>query len=122
MEKVLGIGGLFFRSEDPDALAAWYRDALGIDLVPSDYDTEPWSQQAGPTVFAPFRSDTSYYPSQQQTMVNFRVRDVDAMAEQLRAKGAEVTVDPETYPNGRFARTHDPDGNAIELWEPKTPA
>ena len=55
-------------------------------------------------------------------MVNFRVRDVDAMAEQLRAKGAEVTVDPETYPNGRFARTHDPDGNAIELWEPKTPA
>ncbi len=118
MEKVLGIGGLFFRSKDPHSLAAWYKDALGIDLVPTDYDTLPWSQEAGPTVFAPFEDSTEYYPANQQVMLNFRVASVEAMATQLKEHGAEVTVDPETYPNGRFARSQDPEGNVFEIWEP----
>lgn len=119
MEKALGIGGLFFKAKDPEALARWYADNLGVDLVPSDYDTPPWKQQAGDTVFAPFSADTDYFGrAEQQWMVNFRVRDLDAMAAQLRANGIEVTLDPETYPNGRFARIHDPEGNPVELWEP----
>jgi glyoxylase I family protein len=120
MQNVTGIGGLFFRSKDPQSLSKWYRDNLGIDLVPSDYSQKPWSQEAGPTVFAPFPSDSDYFGKPEQNwMVNFRVRDLAAMVEQLRAAKIEVRVDPEVYPNGRFARLHDPEGNPIELWEPK---
>ena len=120
MERVTGIGGLFFRAKDPTALAQWYKDSLGIDLVPADYDQKPWSQDAGPTAFAPFARDTDYFGKMtQQWMVNFRVRDLDAMATQLRTMLIEVHVDPQSYPNGRFARLHDPEGNPIELWEPK---
>ena len=120
MERVTGIGGLFFRAKDPAALAQWYKDALGIDLVPADYNQKPWSQEAGPTAFAPFDHDTDYFGNAaQQWMVNFRVRDLDAMVAQLRAKEIEVRIDPETYPNGRFARIHDPEGNPVELWQPK---
>ena len=120
MERVTGIGGLFFRAKDPTALAQWYKDKLGIDLVPTDYSQKPWSQEAGPTAFAPFEQDTEYFgKTQQQWMVNFRVRNLDAMVAQLRAMKIEVRVDPESYPNGRFARLHDPEGNPIELWEPK---
>lgn len=121
MEKVLGIGGLFFRSKDPAALAKWYEDNLGVSVVPSTYEESPWMQDAGPTVFAPFAQDTSYFgDSKQMWMVNFRVRDLDAMAAQLKAAGAAVEIDKETYPNGRFARVYDPEGNPVELWEPKT--
>lgn len=118
MHKVLGIGGVFFRAADPVSLADWYHTHLGIDLVPGDYDTPPWQQQAGPTAFAPFAADTGYFPPAKQWMINFRVADLDAMIAQLRAARIEVTPGPETYPNGRFARLHDPEGNAIELWEP----
>src|SRR6187431_790730 len=101
---VTGIGGLFFRAKDPAALARWYQTHLGIDPVPADYDTQPWCQQAGPTAFAPFPHDTDYFPPDKQFMLNLRVRDLDALVTQLRTAGIEVTVDPETYPNGRFAR------------------
>lgn len=120
MEKVVGIGGLFFRSQYPAALAAWYEDHLGITPVPLAYDQPSWSQEAGPTVFAPFPADTTYFDRPEQGwMVNFRVRDLDAIVGQLQAAGIAVKLDPESYPNGRFARTHDPDGNPVELWEPK---
>ena len=120
MERVTGIGGLFFRAKDPAALAQWYKDTLGIDLVPADYSQKPWSQEAGPTAFAPFALDTDYFgKAEHQWMINFRVRNLDAMVAQLRAMKIEVRVDPETYPNGRFARLHDPERNPIELWEPK---
>ena len=76
---------------------------------------------AGFTVFAPFPNDTKYFGRpEQQFMINFRVRSLDAMVAQLRKAGITVTVDPQAYPNGRFARLHDPEGNPIELWEPKT--
>ena len=120
MHRVTGIGGLFFRAQNPTVLAQWYQEHLGVDLVPGDYDQKPWSQEAGPTVFAPFPSDSDYFGNVAKNwMINFRVRNLDAMAEQLRAAGIDVRVDPDEYPNGRFARLHDPEGNPIELWEPK---
>lgn len=122
MERVQGLGGVFWRSDDPERLGDWYRTRLGVEGAPSDYGTLPWQQEAGPTVFAPFERATTYFASErQQVMFNFRVRDLDAMAAQLRDLGEEVTMDPETYPNGRFARLHDPEGNAAELWEPQSP-
>ncbi len=120
MERVTGIGGMFFRAKDPDKLASWYNDNLGVSPVPDDYDHDPWKQEAGPTAFAPFDADTEYFGrSEQQWMINFRVRNLDAMVAQLRAAKIEVSVVEEEYPNGRFARLHDPEGNPIELWEPK---
>jgi len=120
MEKVAGIGGLFFRAENPGQLAQWYEEHLGIPQVPTSYDEDSWGQEAGPTVFAPFSMDTEYFGRPEQAwMINFRVRDLAAMVAQLQAAGIEVQVDPEEYPNGVFARLHDPEGNPIELWEPR---
>lgn len=123
MEKVTGIGGLFFRAKDTEGLSRWYEEHLGVSGAPTDYDTPCWVQSAGPTVFAPFPEDTDYFgPSDQAWMINFRVSDLNAMAAQLRDAGIAVTVDPKVYPNGRFARIVDPEGNPIELWEPADPA
>ncbi len=119
MEKVLGIGGFFFRAKDPKALAKWYEDHLGVTMTPRSYDETPWRQEAGTTVFAPFAQNTDYFGDPRlQWMINFRVRDLDKMAAQLRAAGIAVEVDPETYPNGRFAKLNDPEGNPIQLWQP----
>jgi predicted enzyme related to lactoylglutathione lyase len=119
MEKVTGIGGVFFRARDPRAPGLWYWEHLGVTLTPGEYGKPPWWQEAGPTVFGPFEEKTEYFgKASQGWMVNFRVRDLDLMKAQLEAAGIAVTVDPETYPNGRFARIHDPEGNPIELWEP----
>ena len=119
MERVTGIGGLFFRARDPAALARWYADHLGIDPVPASYEERPWWQQRGPTVFSPFPADSDAFGRPEQAwMLNLRVRDLDAMVTQLRAAGVEATPDPQAYPNGRFAITADPEGNPIQLWEP----
>jgi predicted enzyme related to lactoylglutathione lyase len=115
MERVLGIGGHFMRAGDPAALNAWYRECLGIDADEHGL----WLQEAGPTVFATFESETGYFGSPtQQTMLNFRVRDLDAMLAQLRAKGADVAADTQDMEGvGRFGWVTDPEGNRIELWE-----
>ena len=119
MERVTGIGGFFFRAKDPKALAQWYADQLGINTIPQSYDATPWRQEAGTTAFAPFKQDTTYFGDMRlQWMINFRVRDLDKMAAQLRGNGVAVEVDPETYPNGRFAKLADPEGNPIQLWQP----
>ena len=116
MERVLGIGGYFIRSSDPAALSAWYRESLGLDAD----EMGLWSQEAGPTVFATFESGTDYFGSRtQQTMLNFRVRDLDAMLAQLRANGAAITDEPQEMAGvGRFGWVTDPEGNRIELWQP----
>jgi predicted enzyme related to lactoylglutathione lyase len=120
MEKVTGIGGLFFRAKDPKALAKWYSDQLGINLVPSNDNDSAWRQEAGPCAFQPFPEKTTYFGDEsKQWMVNFRVRDMDKIASQLRSAGITINIDPKTYPNGRFAHLHDPEGNPIELWEPQ---
>lgn len=122
MERVTGIGGIFFRAHDPAALSRWYETHLGVTSVPSDYDHLPWQQDSGPTAFAPFPLATDYFGNPAQAwMINFRVRDLDAIAKQLLAAGIPVKIDPENYPNGRFARLADPEGNPIELWEPAEP-
>jgi glyoxylase I family protein len=119
MERVLGLGGVFFRARDPKALAAWYERHLGIPRPPDGTGGEEWRTEAGVTAFSPFPQTSKYFGrDEQQWMLNFRVRDLDAMAAQLRAAGIEVEVNPETYDFGRFARLHDPEGNPIELWQP----
>ena len=119
MEKILGIGGFFFRSKDSKALAKWYQDHFGINPSPKTAEELPWRQEAGVTVFAPFVATSDYFGDpEKQWMINFRVRSIDAMVAQLRKAGIEV-ADPQDYPPvGKFARLKDPEGNPIELWEP----
>lgn len=118
MEKVLGFGGLFLRAKDPQRLAAWYRDHLGIDLVPQGPDDAPWMADGGATVFAPFAEDTDYFAATSSFMINFRVANLDAMMTQLEAAGIAVTFTEEMAGVGRFAHLSDPEGTPIELWEP----
>jgi catechol 2,3-dioxygenase-like lactoylglutathione lyase family enzyme len=112
---VEGIGGFFFRATDPDGLALWYRTHLGVGD-----DGPVWQQLAGPTVFAPFAADTDYFPPDRSYMLNLRVSGLDELLAGLRAAGIPIITKPEwdTPETGRFARIHDPEGNAIELWEP----
>jgi glyoxylase I family protein len=85
MEKVTGIGGLFFRAHDPKALGHWYRQHLGVSLTPSSYEESVWEQQAGPAVFSPFPETSDHFGDAHKLwMVNFRVRDLDRIAAQLR--------------------------------------
>lgn len=118
MERVEGIGGLFFRAKDPEALVEWYERHLGIAPVPSGPNSAPWISKEGVTVFAPFPQDSDYFPADRGFMLNFRVRDLDAMLAQLRSAGIEVTNQETMDGIGRFARIHDPEGNPLELWEP----
>lgn len=120
MERVTGIGGFFFQARDADALGRWYVEHLGVGNTPGADDEPVWEQQAGPTVFAPFGPEhhDSPYLGPTGWGINLRVTDLDAMVAQLREAGIEVEVDAETYPNGRFAQLHDPEGNAIQIWEP----
>lgn len=118
MVRALGIGGFFFRGRDPADLAKWYERHFEIPKM-GDYGDPGWTQDAGPTVFTPFPQDTDYFGRPDQSwMINFRVADLDAAVRELRASGLAVEVDPELYPNGRFARLVDPEGNPVELWEP----
>ena len=119
---VTGIGGLFFRATDPTALAAWYLEHLGVGAHAGQF---LWDQQAGPTVFAPFKADTDYFPPDRQWMLNLRVDDIEGLKASLAAAGIEVITKAEWDASpeiGRFARIHDPEGNPIELWEPPAEA
>jgi glyoxylase I family protein len=117
MKNIQGIGGVFFRSKDPTTLKKWYIEVLGVDIT--DY---VWQQEAGPTVFEPFKMDTDHFESDKQWMINFRVVNLVKLIEDLKSKGVEVITKDEwnTMPEevGTFARIHDPEGNPIELWEP----
>jgi predicted enzyme related to lactoylglutathione lyase len=118
VEHILGIGGYFLRAKNPPALQAWYRDALGLDT--DEYGG--WTQQAGPTVFAAFEESTDYFGrADQQVMLNFRVRDLAAMVDQLRDAGAAVDETTQVMDGvGTFGWVTDPEGNRIELWEPSS--
>jgi len=113
-----GIGGAFFRARDPLALAHWYQEHLGID---SGLDGDVlWTQNAGPTVWAPFPADTKKFGPRQGVMFNFRVRDLSAMVQQLHAAGVPLEGEVTTEAGaGKFAWIRDPEGNAVELWEPE---
>lgn len=116
--RVTGIGGIFFRAENPEALAAWYAEHLGVTSF------GPWPQQEGISVFAPFDAGTEYWPVDRQWMLNLRVEGLDALVDQLSKAGIPVETRPgewDTPETGRFARITDPEGNNIELWEPPAP-
>ncbi len=116
-QRVLGIGGVFFRSDRPDELARWYAEHLGIDLA-ADFTGKVFVADDGDeTVWSVFPSATTYFD--RELMVNYRVRDLDAMLEQLRRAGATVDDRVEELEFGRFGWASDPDGNRFELWEPR---
>lgn len=117
MERVTGVGGLFFAARDPEALARWYAERLGVDPAPDSYDQPSWWQQAGSTVLAPMPAGSEHL-GRASWAVTFRVDDLDAMVAQLTAAGESVQVDPDTYPNGRFADLTDPEGHHVQLWQP----
>ncbi|MCA1571884.1 MAG: VOC family protein [Chloroflexi bacterium] len=119
MERATGIGGVFMRAADPDGLARWYSEHLGINPMSSDTQ-ETWWQEAGPTVWSPFPLDTDYFGRAEQAwMINFRVRHLDAMRAQLDQAGVSVDDKTEVLDGiGRFGWAVDPEGNRIELWEP----
>jgi predicted enzyme related to lactoylglutathione lyase len=121
---VKGIGGIFFRANDPDALAEWYRTHLnvGAGCVADPADTPDqwtWRTEGGPVVFMPFPADTDHFAPDRQWMLNLRVDGIDALIGSLRAAGIAVETRPEwDQPGvGRFARLADPEGNPIELWQ-----
>ena len=122
---VLGIGGLFFRARDPQALSSWYKEHLNVGSgcaaagagEPSEW---VWMAQGGPVVFAPFPADTDYFGADKAFMLNLRVGNLAQLIDRLKGAGIQVeTRDAWNDPNiGRFARIHDPENNPIELWEP----
>jgi predicted enzyme related to lactoylglutathione lyase len=105
MQRVTGIGGIFFKARDPAALGAWYRDHLG--------------REAGMTIWSAFKNDTTYLePGTASFMVNFRVADLDALLIALRAEGCDVQDRTEESEQGKFGWVIDPEGNKVELWQP----
>jgi predicted enzyme related to lactoylglutathione lyase len=120
MERVAGVGGIFFKAKDPQALADWYREHLGIPVEAKQ--TYATFKSLGPdemTVWSTFPADTKYFgPGTSPFMVNYRVRDLDAMLAQLRAAGAKVDDRVDDYDYGRFGWATDPEGNRFELWQP----
>ena len=123
---VVGMGGYFFRSKDTKALKAWYKEHLGVGGgCGTDENGQSnewvWFTQGGPMVFEPFQQDSDYFRADKQAMINLRVTDLKGLLDRLRAAGIEVETreDWDATEIGSFARIHDPEGNPIELWEPK---
>jgi predicted enzyme related to lactoylglutathione lyase len=124
MERVTGIGGVFFKSQDVAQLGKWYAENLGVPMEEWGGTTFEWrhrddAAKLGHTVFSLFKSDSDYFgPGEAPFMVNFRVADLDAMLDQLRAKGCAVAEKVEESEFGRFGWVTDPEGHRVELWEP----
>lgn len=120
MERIDGIGGVFFKAKDPEGLAAWYREHLGVPVDEGQTFAALTSRGPGEmTVWSTFPDDTDYFaPGTAPFMINFRVRDLDAMLDQLREAGASVDSRIEEFEYGRFGWATDPEGNRFELWEP----
>lgn len=123
MAKVTGLGGIFFKCENPSTLRQWYEKCLGLNT--EDYGTSfIWRDvkkpsEFGYTVWAPFDKDTSYFkPSHKEYMINFRVENLKELLDELRENDVEITKDIEELPYGKFAHVMDLEGNTIELWEP----
>ena len=117
--KITGLGGVFFRSADPESLARWYSDHFGISIVGSG---PPWMQESGPTVFSPFPADTDYFGRADQPFtLNFRVDDIESAIANLKESGVRIDDERMDEQYGKFAWAYDPEDNKIELWEPKDP-
>ena len=121
---VRGIGGIFFKADDPERIAAWYEEHLGIGRDTEGFATMGWREldrpdAVGETVWAPFPRDTEYFGADDgQWMINYRVDDLEAELARLKASGVELVGEPETFEYGTFAWGRDIEGNKFELWEP----
>lgn len=123
MKKVTGIGGIFFKCKDPEKMKAWYHKHLGLNT--DEYGTcFEWKQSDEPvkkgfTQWSPFKENTGYFaPSEREFMINYRVDDLNALVELLKAEGVKVVDDIEQFTYGKFVHVLDVEGNKIELWEP----
>ena len=120
-KRVTGIGGIFFKSENPTEIKDWYKNHLGLNT--DDYGCTFWWKDTdgndASTQWSPFKNDTTYFePSKKDFMMNFRVHDLKALLEELKKEGVTVIGDIQEYDYGKFGWILDPDGNKIELWEP----
>ena len=129
MGNVIGLGGVFFLCEDPEATAKWYKDVLGMagnEYGGFDFLHKKSAEafpQAARSIFAPFKADSDYFkPSSHTTMVNLMVDDLDAMEARIKAAGVELAQPTEAHEYGKFAWVMDPDGRKIELWQPIEPS
>jgi predicted enzyme related to lactoylglutathione lyase len=131
MARVTGIGGIFLRARDPKALSAWYAEHLGVPLTAWGGANFLWSDEVPPatgsTAWSTFPDDTPYFgpgtaDGPQQTMVNYRVDDIDGLLAKLTAAGVEIDPKRDDSEFGRFAWITDPEGNRLELWQPLPPA
>ena len=121
--KVTGIGGIFFKSEDPRATKDWYAKHLGFDTdrygTTFTFRREDAPSRKGYLQWSPMSADTDYFdPSSREFMINYRVNDIEALVEELRAAGVTIVDDIATYSYGKFVHIMDIDGNKLELWEP----
>ncbi|MDT0687922.1 VOC family protein [Autumnicola psychrophila] len=124
-KRVTGIGGIFFKAKDPAAVKNWYSTHLGLDT--DQWGSTFWWKDAEgndcSTQWSPMNEDTEYYkPSSKQFMINYRVEDLEELLKTLKAEGVQVIGDIESYDYGKFGWIMDPEGNKIELWEPKDKA
>ena len=123
MKKVTGIGGIFFKSEDPEKIKEWYHENLGlvIDAYGSPFEfrnaNEP--EEINYLQWSPFKNDTKYFePSKKDFMINYRVDNLDLLVEELKKNEVTICDEIESFDYGKFIHILDPDGNKIELWEP----
>ncbi|KUG10641.1 VOC family protein [Elizabethkingia miricola] len=123
MKKVTGIGGIFLKCKDPKAVNEWYKTHLGFDTTP--YGTsfewlEKGSGNEGITQWNPFPEDSDYFqPSEKDFMINYRVDNLEALIQELKTQGIETLDEVAIYSYGKFVHIIDPEGNKIQLWEPK---
>lgn len=122
MKKVTGIGGVFFKCADPEKMRNWYAKNLGIvsdQGAGFEWREKDDPEQIGYTAWSTFPADTRYFePSKKEFMINYRVADLEALVEQMKEDGVTVVDEIATYDYGKFVHVLDPEGNAIELWEP----
>lgn len=121
MAGVTGVGGIFFKCDDPKALSDWYRNVLGIAVEDWGGAMFPRDSQGPPhLVWSPFAQDSKYFaPSSRDFMINFAVDDLDGVIARLKEHGVEILGREDADPNGRFAWFVDPANIKVELWEPK---
>lgn len=120
-KRVTGIGGIFFKTKDPDKTKEWYKSHLGLNT--DSYGCTFWWQDENgnkcATQWSPFHADTNYFsPSEKEFMVNYRVENLEGLLKVLKEEGVTIVGEMQTYEYGKFGWILDPDGNKIELWEP----
>lgn len=123
MKKVTGVGGIFFKTKDPEKMKEWYNKNLG--LVTNEYGSvfefreSDRPENKAYSVWSPFKDDTDYFqPSEKEFMINYRVENIEELVEELQKSGVTICDEVETYEYGKFVHILDPENNKIELWEP----